>query len=248
MARIKLVMLGVFALSAMASAVASAEPTASCTPNGGTKTLSMLCVEAKSKTLLVVGLPAAETITVLGEKEAATASSLVESNGLEVTCTAVDIAAELDGLLATSFLVVKVTVEFLNCTVPKPAHCAVSEGKITTNNLVGETSNEDGDITFKPEGGKVFTDILIVSSGGTCVTAGSSNVEGSVLGTLLKPEEELELHTLEFQKAKGLTLTGGITTEFTLLEDLILDRPAGWSSSIFAEHPPWGVFLTETIS
>jgi hypothetical protein len=258
MSRFKLLVrtaLGMLAVGAISSVtVASAQPTSTCTPNGGVKTLSMLCVQNNAGTLLVVGLPALETITVLGTKEAGTKEKeeteflLNEETEKEVrlsiTCTAVAMEGTFDGSPVASASIEAATFTFSGCAVTTPAHCALENNGFKTHSLTGTISNEDGDITFKPTTGGAFATFTVVNSGGTCTVAGAHNLEGQVLGLLSEPEVDKSLHTLAFVAATGLSV-GAVPYTLTLSEDVILDTPSGWSG-FPTTNILWGLFLTET--
>jgi hypothetical protein len=250
MSRIRLLtvsVLGVLMLGAVASTAAFAQPTATCTPNGGTKTLTMACIETLSATLLVLGLPAAESIEVLGKKEEGTESSLVSpGTGLEFICTGATKTGTLDGNPTTSAELLKLVVVFSGCTIPKPAGCSIP-GTITTRSLEATVSTEDGDLTFLPESGVVFTEFSI--TGESCpVAIANAKVEGTVLGLVLEPEIDKETHLLDFENSGGENLLfEKKASELTLTEEIFLDKPPSWSSSIFDEHPGWSLQLTETI-
>jgi hypothetical protein len=241
--------LGVLVLGAVASTVASAQPTATCTPNGTTKTLTQVCIETLSGTLLVLGLPAAESIEVLSKKEPETASNLITpSLSSEITCTEATNTGTLDGNPTTSAELLKLIVVFSGCTIPKPAGCSIP-GTITTKSLDATVSTtEDGDLTFLPESGVVFAEFNV--TGEACAIAlANAKVEGTLLGLVLEPEVDLEIHLIDFEKAGGESLLfEKKASELNLTEEIFLDKPPLWSSSIFDEHPAWGLFLTETIS
>lgn len=242
-------MLGLVVLSAVASSAASAQPTAKCEPNGNTThTLSMACVQNTAGELLVLGLPSLETILVLSKKEAGTVAVLKAASGLEITCTAATNEGLLDGSPTESASQIELIVTFTGCTPAAPEHCALENGTIKTELLTAtsEIPNvTDGLLLFKPAVGTSFARFTIINSGGTCGVAAELNVTGEVLGNLLKSEEDLEIHLLEFNKATGLLVAGG-ASEFTLTEEVELDTPGPWTG--FPAHPLWGVFLTATIS
>jgi hypothetical protein len=239
---------GVLVLGAVASTVAFAQPTVTCTPNGGTKTLTMACIETLSATLLVLGLPAAESIEVLSNKEPQTESKFFSSGfGSEITCTEVTNTGVLDGNPTTSAGLLKLVLVFSGCTIPRPAGCTIP-GTITTKSLDATVSTtEDRDLTLLPESGTVITEFNI--TGETCAIAlTGAKVEGTVLGLVLEPEIDKEIHLLDFEKSGGENLLfEKKASELTLFEEVFLDKPPLWSSSIFDEHPGWSLQLTETI-
>jgi hypothetical protein len=240
--------LGVLVLGAVASTVASAQPTATCTPNGGTKTLTMACIETLSATLLVLGLPAAESIEVLSFKEELTESKLV-SPGLssEIICKEAANTGILDGNPTTSAELLKLVVVFSGCEIPKPAGCSIP-GTITTRSLDATASTtEDGDLTFLPESGTIFAEFNVTGEACAIALAGAK-VEGTVLGLVLEPEIDKEMHLIDFEASGGENLLfEKKASELTLIEEAFLDKPALWSSTIFDEHPGWSLQLTETI-
>jgi hypothetical protein len=252
MSKIRLLMisvLGVLVLGAVASTVASAQPTATCTPSG-TKTLTMACIETLSATLLVLGLPAAESIEVLSKKEAGTGSKLVTPSlsSTEITCTEAANTGTLDGNPTTSAELLKLVVVFTGCTVPSPAGCSIMGGTITTKSLDAVPSNEEGDLIFLPETAPVFAEFTVAGESCAIALAGAK-VEGTVLGLVLEPETDKEIHLIDFEASGGENLLfEKKASELTLTEEVFLDKPSLWSSSIFDEHPAWGLFLTEAIS
>jgi hypothetical protein len=241
--------LGVVAMSAIASTVAYAEPTATCTPNGTNKQLTMPCIETLSGTLLVLGLPSLETIEVLSHKEPATEAKLVSPGlGMEITCPEITWIAIFDGSPNAGVDLLAVIIIFTGCSIPKPAGCSIP-GTITSKPVHATVSaSEDGDFTFVPESGSVFAEFTV--SGESCpIALANAKVEGTVLGLLLEPEVDKEIHLMDFEKSGGENLLfEKKASELTLTEEVFLDKPAAWSSSIFDEHPAWGLFLTETIS
>ena len=59
---------------------------------------------------------------------------------------------------------------------------------------------------------------------------------------------ERVVKNLDFEGVLGLKILETEETEFTLTLEAELDRPNTWSSTVFAEHPAWGLFLTTEIS
>jgi hypothetical protein len=245
-------MIGALMLAAIAPTAVSAQPTAKCTPNGTTKTLSMLCVQNSAGELLVLGLPALETIEVLGKDKPGTDWSLTVMEGIKfkVFCTGVPMTALADGSPTASAQFIEMTIAFETCEETEPPECTLAGTKVQSELLLGTIGNEDGDITFTPAEGKTWFSFEIVSvAGHTCADAGKYTIQGEVLGTLLTPEEDGTTHLLDFEEALGLSLHFGAESEpaqLTLTEELQLDKPTAWTG--FPEHPAWGLFLTETIS
>lgn len=251
--RIVLGMLGALVLAAIASSTtAYAQPTAKCEPNGTTKTLSMLCVQNSAAELLVLGLPALETIEILGKDKPGTDWSLTVMEGIKfkVFCTGVPMTALADGGPAASAQFIEMSIAFETCEETEPPECRLAGTKVQSELLLGTIGSEDGDITFAPVVGKTWFTFDIESvPGHTCVDAGKYTIQGEVLGTLLTPETDEESHLLDFEEALGLSLHFGESTEpaqLTLTEELQLDKPGQWTG--FPEHPAWGLFLTEKIS
>ena len=255
MSRIRLLLLGVLgalAVSAVASSSALAVgPTAKCEKLGTLETFVQGCIETLTAgELLVLGLPALETILLLSKKEPATANSLLGSNGLKIECTEAENEGLVDGSPSGSVLIEQILIVFTGCTVPEPANCALSNGTIRTELLAGavlSVASEEADIDFTTETA-LFAEFEVVNSGGTCNVAALLVVLGEVLCILLTAELDETLHTLDCEKAPGLTFAGGVTTEFTLFEDTFLDTPPTWSSSVWNANPPWSLMATETIS
>ena len=136
------------------------------------------------------------------------------------------------------------------CTVPEPEHCALSNGTLRSELLHGavlSVASEEADIDVTSETA-LFAEFEVVNSGGTCNLAALLNIKGEVLCVLLSAELDETLHTLDCEHALGLTITGGLATEFTVFGDVFLDRPSTWSSSVWDANPPWSLMATETIS
>lgn len=251
MSRIRLLvvsMLGVVALTAISAATASAQPTIKCEPNGTTKTLSMVCVQNSAGELLTLGLPSLETIELLATKTAGTESELKSTAGLQILCSKATSTALADGTPAGSATLIEALVTFTGCTVDN-AKCTLNKEEIKTELLIGTPLNVDGVIEFKPAVGELFAEFIV--RGEECAVAKTVQVKGSVEGNVLENgvlEEgaDTTTKTLEFEEAEGLTIGGGEATKFTLFLTAELDKPGPWTG--FAEHPPFGIFLTETIS
>src|SRR5580704_4192405 len=186
MHKIRLLMLsvlGALALSAISASMASAQPVAKCEPKlTGAPSLTMICIENLSGELLVLGLPALETIEFLAKKVAASESKLLgEDSGLEITCKNATATALADGTPLASATLIEAIVEFTECTV-NAAGCTLDNGTIRTNLLVGTAlTNEDGKIEFTPAAGAIFATFVIL--GAECTVAKTVNVEGHVEGT-----------------------------------------------------------------
>jgi|HubBroStandDraft_6_1064221.scaffolds.fasta_scaffold467060_1 hypothetical protein len=256
MRQAKLIAMGcliTLALCALSATMASAQPTAKCEPKlTGTPSLTMICIENKSGELLVLGLPALETIELLAKKVAATESFLRgEASGIEITCSNVTVTALADGTPLASASFIEVIDIFTGCKTNVPG-CTLDNEEIRTELLVGNLlTTEDGKIEFTPAAGKIFTTFVIL--GAECTISKTMNIEGHIEGALLQngvveTGVDTVVKTLDFEAQLGLKILETEETEFTVFLEVELDRPNTWSSTVFNEHPAWGLFLTTEIS
>src|SRR5580704_6003 len=140
------------ALYALSATMASAQPTAKCEPKTtGSPTLAMLCIENKSGELLVLGLPALETIELLAKKIAGSESKLVgEASGLEIICETASATALADGTPLASATLIEAIVVFTGCKT-HVSGCTLDSGEIRSELLVGTSlTSEEGKIEFLP--------------------------------------------------------------------------------------------------
>jgi hypothetical protein len=253
MTRIKLLLLsvlGILALTTMAAATASAEPTVTCTPTGNSShTLTTACIQNSAGALLTLGLPALETIELLAKKIPNTNSKLVTESGLEITCTEAVSTSLIDGSPTESASLIEALVTFTGCTVNIP-NCELDNGEIKTELLAGTpAATLDGQILFTTSTG-VFATFTVL--GKECAVSKEILVHGNVLGTVLTSSGTLEEGTdtltkiLEFEGVPGLLATEEAST-FTLFLAAELDRPSTWSATNFPAHPLFGLFLTAEI-
>jgi hypothetical protein len=206
MARIRLVLLGllaVFAVSAVASASASAAECKS---------------EANKKFAFCVG-----TGKVLTEGEKFN-FDVRQPTGATYTLTATGITIVCSELLPTLTLmsalkgVIKFgafQLHFLKCKITVGEHCVLENELILTEKLNGKVIAKK-EIEFYPETGTTFATIVIKSSGGECLIAGSDKVvakegkaeEGPVCG-VPSAEEVTSSKTVECgAKASNLKFAG----------------------------------------
>jgi hypothetical protein len=273
MSRVKLLIvtaLGVLALSAIASSAAFAEPTAKCEKLGTKPALTQICVQNKAGELLVLGLPALETIEFLATQEGLV-HELTIKEGPTISCAKGSATGLVDGQPTESALLEKVKIVFTECIVKtNEAECEVlSDGPGTTGTpgvIESEAldadfqnqSTEDGAIEFLPEAvGGAFANFSIDSkTGKTCpftvLAVVKVSPEGNPLCVLLASNETLEEVDQELKLltcSKALLETLSQSSELSTTFDVILDRASTtWSVEKWPEHPLWGLFLTETIS
>jgi hypothetical protein len=110
----------------------------------------------------------------------------------------------------------QLSLRFIDCTVLKPANCAIQEIVLKATSLTteefGTAKNEMG-ILYKPEAGKPFGEFTI--EGAACPLKGKAiKAEGSFFGRGSRGVDEKTTSssaTLEFTKAstEGLTFAGG---------------------------------------
>jgi hypothetical protein len=268
MSRVKLLLaglLGALLLSAIGSAAAFAEPTAKCTPNGGVKALTMVCVQKTNGELFVLGLPSLETIEFLGEQLDELPHEL-DAAGITISCNEGLAHGLIDGNPTESALIEGTILHFEECVVVGlEMECEVlsdpggTAGLIETTTLIADFENEsseDGAIVFKPASGTTFAEFQVDSKAGqvcpvAILTVVKEKAGAPTLCVVLNAHEELkeedaELHVIACEKAT-LEAFGG-AAELTVFFGALVDRPAAWSTTAWAVNPPWGIFLTETIS
>jgi hypothetical protein len=257
-------------LGATGSPVAFAEPTGKCEKLGTKPALTEVCVQNKAGELFVLGLPSLETIEFLATQEAGKPHEWVVTGGPTINCKKAAVTGLVDGQPTESTLLEKVKIVFSECDLSSnEAECEIlSDGPGTTGtpgviewepldvDFLNQ-STEDGAIELLPEtsNGPIGNYSIDSKTGKTCPFASlvtvKSGVGGNALCVLLANNETLEeidqeLKFLQCNKANFEE--SGLTIEITTTLDFILDRPTAWSSEKWAEHPSWGIFLTETIS
>ncbi len=121
----------------------------------------------------------------------------------EVQCTGVKTAGAkiIGGTPGTS----SETVEYSGCTAPKPSGCKVKGGTVTTKALKDEIvegvggSKEKALILFTPKEGETFAEVK-EEGGLLCLTV---TVKGSVLAEAIPQKEEAKVGVLKFEPAES---------------------------------------------
>jgi hypothetical protein len=165
--------LAVFAVSAVASATASA---ALCEKeSGGTK--FALCLNEPLE--LVEGT---FKLHIADDPTTPTKAFVLKGSSIQLKCP--EILLQLGATITagkTVSLGIKlagVVLHFIGCTVPEPEHCIINNSLIITTTLDGVPTPkaEDKKLLFLPEKGTTFSTVKVESSGGTCLIAGSDVV------------------------------------------------------------------------
>jgi hypothetical protein len=153
-------LLAVFAVSAVASASASA---AECKKEANKK--FVFCA-GTAKTLSEGN----HTLKIAGSGE-----DLLSAAGIKIKCKTIEPTETV--LNSTSGVVTfgKFILTFTGCTVTEGEHCVLENATIVTEPLNGKAIAKE-EVQFYPEKGTLFATIKINSSGGTCLVAGSDKV------------------------------------------------------------------------
>lgn len=127
----------------------------------------------------------------------------------EMTCAGVTIVAGfIEGETKGGAEHITVT----GCTVPKPAHCAVKGGTITTTELRSHLlpSETTPEVTFEPLNGTVIATFKFESSGGTCSINGKEfKVAGHANVKIVEPTVDAVLKEISANTVAGeLTING----------------------------------------
>jgi hypothetical protein len=168
-----------------------------------------------------------------------------KSAGIEFNCPEIlsTTTAKLTSTSApASVKITNITLHFVGCTAPKPAHCVINNGLILLTSLDGVTTGKDELLLLLPEKGATFGIFHIESSGGTCILAGND---------LLRSEKEKEgegplCNLPSIEKTTILHLVecvGGATSHLKLGEEP--EDLTGNASILLTTGTKWAVILGE---
>ncbi|MGH8301579.1 MAG: hypothetical protein ACRET5_08950 [Steroidobacteraceae bacterium] len=198
--------LAVFAVSAVASASASAQPHWwLCKKVTSGKFLNAHCTESGAGTWEWEALPAETSVKVKSKG----GKSVLESPGKIIECKKVEDTGSIENPTGGGAGIGKLTeAKFSECTVTKPAKCTVTEPIVVKNAKTALSEPEAGVFheTFTPEEeeGKLFTEIKL--GGSECAGKGKFKVRGKATATVNGANAEL-------------TFTGALS-ELTLGEEV----------------------------
>jgi hypothetical protein len=221
----------VFVVSAITAGTASAEFTLTAVKCEGT--VVTLCYSTTEGGTL---FEFEGSQSVLANLETGTELLIAAKFGTEevhVVCTGA--TAEGGEFLQASPLVTVGTVDipsptFTGCALLEPLakKCKVPT-TLSTNAITGTpSSTEVGDVLFKPTSGTVFIAIVLENNGTeTCPATlkGTKSVTGEQLCSLIAPETDKTLHTLECLESGSKLKFGENAAELKLSLDVVLAEP-----------------------
>jgi hypothetical protein len=168
-----------------------------------------------------------------------------KSGGIELSCPEVLLSTSAKITSSSGPATVKITnltLHFVSCAAPKPAHCVINNGLIISTTLDGVTTGKDEVMLFLPEKGVAFATIKLESSGGTCVLAGNDLVKAEnekegegPLCNLPGIEKTTILHLIE--------CTGGATSHLKFGEEPA--EVTGDGTYLLTSGTKWAVILGE---
>jgi hypothetical protein len=155
-----------------------------------------------------------------------------ESGAAEITCKTIDVES---GWIAGPNKKGAKSIVVGGCTVPQPAHCAITGGSVATGEVRAHLLETKPEVTLEPLNGTVFGEFKLENSGGTCPFNGKKlKLKGKANGTALKPTEESILKEFSFATGSGEVTIGASETEqeaavLTGTVSLKLELPLTWS-------------------
>jgi hypothetical protein len=219
--------LAVFAISAVASASASAARTEVC--DHGTNPLeeAQLCIEGKE-----AGSPNTETIPFTSVKKAATTSKLKVTGGPNITCGKAKNGGNFVAEDSVNVKVTALTVEFSECKVTNAeAECTVVEPIVANgggSGIKGEIPNSGTtpkQINFSPTTGTEFATVTVESKPGqVCGFEAVAKVTGKQKCELPTSTTETEAtkHEVICKEAGSELKFAGKEAKFELTEEVEL--------------------------
>jgi hypothetical protein len=215
MSRIRLIMLSLFAMFAM-SAVASASASAEACHSHPIWERTTMCIEN-----VEVNSPGETPITIPFTSTSGVSRLVVTGLGT-ITCQKdknvgeFDIAAD-KGSDSAQVSVSDLRITFEECELEGAANCEVPNIVVeggTGDNLDGTFVSFE-QIAFSPSEGTIFTVIKLKNKAGkTCAAAGSYNVTGKQKCKLINPEAENKTHELDCKATESELEVGGKKATF----------------------------------